>query len=32
MHSFFFIDLCKIYKLIIINKVIFIDELLIVVV
>lgn len=32
MHSFFFIALCKTYKLIIINKVIFIDELLIVVV
>lgn len=32
MHSFFFIALHKIYKLIIINKVIFIDELLIVVV
>ena len=32
MHSFFFIALSKIYKLIIINKVIFIDELLIVVV
>lgn len=32
MHSFFFIALYKIYKLIIINKAIFIDELLIVVV